>query len=185
MSPKEQAFVREYLLCLNGAEAARRAGYAPKTADRTAYKLLRKTEVAAAVAAGQVKAEAAAEKTLDDVVRELSRIAFTGMSKFLTITPDGDPMVDLSNCTPADLDLLAEATLEDFKEGRGEDARDVRRIKIKPMDRMNALITLGKHLGLKNKAEEAQTNNLANALREFANRNASAAPIRAEYEGGE
>ena len=53
LSPKRAAFVREYLIDLNAAAAARRAGYSPKTADRTGYDLLRNPEIAAAVQKAQ------------------------------------------------------------------------------------------------------------------------------------
>jgi hypothetical protein len=43
--------VDEYLLCLNGAEAARRAGYAAASSDREGHRLLRNAEVRAAVEA--------------------------------------------------------------------------------------------------------------------------------------
>lgn len=184
LNAKQAAFVREYLICRNGTRAAIAAGYAEKSAHVTASQLLRNPKVAAAIAEGEKKAEARAAVTLDDVVNELARIAFSGMSKFLSVTPDGDPMVDLSACTPADLDLLAEATVEDFTVGRGEDARDVRRIKIKPLDRINALIKLGQHLGLGNKTADEAQNGIAAALRELASRNASAAPLRPEFDEG-
>lgn len=185
LTAKEQAFVREYLICRNATEAAKRAGYSEKTAYSQGGRVLKKVEVAEAIAAGEARAEARAEKTLDDVLAELARVAFTGMSKFVTVTPEGDPMIDLSACSPADLDLLSEITVEDYKEGRGENARDVRRIKVKPLDRMNALVTLGKHLGLGNKTADAAQNGIAAALRELASRNASAAPLRAEFDDGE
>lgn len=180
MNAAQQAFVREYLICRNASEAALKAGYSPKTAGSQGHRLLKNAEVAAAIAKAEEKAEERAEKTLDDVIAELTRVAFSGMSKFITITPEGDPMIDLSGCTPADLDLLAEATIEDFTEGRGDKARDVRRIKIKPLDRMNALVTLGKHLGLGNKTADQAQNSIAAALRDIASRNASAAPLRAD-----
>ena len=182
MNAREQAFVREYLICRVGKTAAINAGYSSKTAEQQASRLLRKAKVAEAIAAGERKAEARAEKTLDDVLAELARVAFSGMSKFVSVTPEGDPMIDLSACSPADLDLLSEITVEDYKEGRGENARDVRRIKVKPLDRMNALVTLGKHLGLGNKTADEAQNSFIAAIRELANRNTAAAPIRAEYE---
>ena len=46
LSPKEQAFVNYYIECNSGTEAAKRAGYAPKSANVTASKLLTKPNVA-------------------------------------------------------------------------------------------------------------------------------------------
>jgi phage terminase small subunit len=48
LTPKQQRFVAEYLLDLNGAAAARRAGYAAKNAGDVASQLLSKTQIAAA-----------------------------------------------------------------------------------------------------------------------------------------
>ena len=45
MTPKQEKFCVEYLVDLNGAQAAIRAGYAPTRADATAYNLLRNIEV--------------------------------------------------------------------------------------------------------------------------------------------
>lgn len=49
-TPKEQAFIREYLVDLNATQAAIRAGYSAKTAHVTGSKLLRNAKVAAAIA---------------------------------------------------------------------------------------------------------------------------------------
>ncbi len=43
---------------------------------------------------------------------------------------------------------LQEVTVEDFTEGRGEDKRDVRRVKFKLYDKRAALVDLGRHLGM-------------------------------------
>jgi phage terminase small subunit len=50
LTPKQQRFVEEYLVDLNGTQAAMRSGYSARTADRIAHELLRKPAVAAAVA---------------------------------------------------------------------------------------------------------------------------------------
>lgn len=50
LTAKEQRFVREYRVDGDGANAARRAGYASKSAKVTACKLLKKPEVAALIA---------------------------------------------------------------------------------------------------------------------------------------
>ncbi|SDX73621.1 terminase small subunit [Roseicitreum antarcticum] len=176
LSDKQTKFVDEYLIDLNATQAAIRAGYSPKTAYSQGQRLLKKDEVQARIQERRKDAQKRAEVTLDDVLLEYKRIAFTGMSKFLRISPDGDPIIDLSACTPEDLDLLAESSIEDFTEGRGEDARDIRRVKIKTMDRLKALETLGKHLGMGDKAANAAVDRLAEAVKEISRRG-SAAPI--------
>jgi len=60
LTPKQQRFVDEYLVDLNATQAAIRAGYSPKTADRQGHRLLKNAEIAQSVAAGR---EARAERT--------------------------------------------------------------------------------------------------------------------------
>ena len=176
LSAKQEKFVDEYLIDLNATQAAIRAGYSQRTAQPASSRLLSNVMVQALIQQRRKAAQKRAEVTLDEILLEYKRIAFGGMSKFLRVTHDGDPQIDLSKCSPEDLDLLAEATVEDFTEGRGEDARDVRRIKIKPLDRLKALETLGKHLGLGDKAATQPQDRLALALIEISKRG-SAAPI--------
>lgn len=177
LNSRQDAFVREYLLSGNASAAYVKAGYAPKHADGAGPRLLGNVGVAAHIAHGRkkivAKAEAQFDITLDRVLEEYARIAFSGMSKFLRISPNGDPIIDLSDCTPADLDLLAETTVEDFTDGRGKDARDIRRVKVKLLDRMNALEKLGKHLGLSDKRADEGVTAFAQALRDIAQRGSS------------
>jgi phage terminase small subunit len=49
LTTKQHAFVDEYLVDLNGTQAAIRAGYSPKTANEQAARLLAKVSVATAV----------------------------------------------------------------------------------------------------------------------------------------
>jgi phage terminase small subunit len=62
--------------------------------------------------------------------------------------PNGDPYLDFSKLTRDQAAALVEVTVEDFKDGRGDAARDVRRIKFKLADKRAALVDLGKHLGM-------------------------------------
>lgn len=50
LTPKEACFVVEYLVDRNGAAAAVRAGYSARSAKETAYKLLQKPHIKAAIA---------------------------------------------------------------------------------------------------------------------------------------
>lgn len=45
MTPRQQAFCREYLIDLNGTKAAIRAGYSAKTANREAARLLSNVDI--------------------------------------------------------------------------------------------------------------------------------------------
>ncbi|MDP1610092.1 MAG: terminase small subunit [Sulfuritalea sp.] len=51
LTPKQQRFVDEFIVCGNGSEAARRAGYSERTAYQIAYENMRKPEIQAAIGA--------------------------------------------------------------------------------------------------------------------------------------
>ena len=71
LTAKQAAFVREYLVDHNGAQAAIRAGYSPRRAENQASYLLAIRKVASAVAAGQAalakRTEITAERLLNEV----------------------------------------------------------------------------------------------------------------------
>jgi len=86
--------------------------------------------------------------TADRVVEGLDWLAFANIFDFMRIGEDGDPYIDMSNLTRDQAAALQEFTVEDFKDGRGEDARDVRKIRIKIHDKLRPLVELGKHPGI-------------------------------------
>jgi len=120
--------------------------------------------------------------TAERVVNELAKIAFASMGDFVTLTASGDPYIDLSKATPDQLAALSEVTVEDFTDGRGDDARDVRRVKIKLGNKHGALVDLGKHLGIfREAAPGVNVNvNVAMGLAQFYG---EAAPEPAQIEG--
>ena len=75
LSPKERAFVREYLVDQNGTKAAIRAGYAPLSAKVAASRLLTKDNVWAAVEAGLKKLEERALVSKSYVINGFKEIA--------------------------------------------------------------------------------------------------------------
>jgi phage terminase small subunit len=156
LTPKQETFVREYLVDLNATQAAIRAGYSSRTAYSIGEENLKKPEIAAAVDAGMKDRAERIEITADKVLRELALIGFANMADYMSTGPDGDPFLDFSGLTRDQAAALAEVTVEDFKDGRGEDARDVRRIKFKLADKKGALVDIGRHLGMfKDKVEHS------------------------------
>lgn len=72
LTPKQEAFVREYLLDLNATQAAIRAGYSAKTAYSMGQRLLKNVEVSAALVAAK---QERAQKTQIDADWLLTRLA--------------------------------------------------------------------------------------------------------------
>ncbi len=86
MTPKQQRFVDEYPIDLNGTQAAIRAGYSKRGAEVTASKLLRNPKVAAAVA--EAKAERS-ERTKIDADWVLTRLADEATADLAELYDDG------------------------------------------------------------------------------------------------
>ncbi len=148
LNAKQARFVQEYLIDLNATQAAIRAGYSAKTATVQASRLLTNVNVQSELSKKQSKIADRFEITQERIVDELAKIGFANMLDYMRAGPDGDPHLDFSQLTRDQAAALSEVTVEDFTDGRGEDAREVRRIKFKLHDKKGALVDLGKHLGM-------------------------------------
>lgn len=148
LTAKQERFVEEYLVDLNATQAAIRAGYSAKTAGATGHENLRKPEIQDAISEARIKLSERTEITQEKVLAELAKLGFSNMADYMRGGEDGDPYLDFSDLTRDQAAALTEVTVEDFKDGRGEDARDVRRVKFKLADKISALEKIGKHLGM-------------------------------------
>lgn len=148
LTPKQRRFVEEYLIDLNGTQAAIRAGYSEHTAGSIASENLQKPEIVEALREAQARLSRRTGLTAERVLGELEKLAFANIQDFMRVTSQGEPYVDVSQLTRDQAAALQEFTVEDYTEGRGEDARDVKRVRIKLSDKRAALTELGRHLGL-------------------------------------
>lgn len=149
LTQKEYIFVLAYIEDDNGTKAAIKAGYATKSAHVTASKLLKKpkiTEAMTKVAAAMLRKY---EVTPERVLKELVLIGFANMQNYTRLF-GGDPVLDFTEAH-GDRDKMAavmELQTEDYMDGRGEDARAVKKIKMKLYPKTPALVRLGEYLGL-------------------------------------
>ncbi len=74
LTPKERLFVAEFLVDRNGAAAARRAGYAAKSARVTAARLLAKANVRAAIEDGANRAIERARVTAEWLTKKYQAV---------------------------------------------------------------------------------------------------------------
>ena len=70
LTPKQQCFIEEYLIDLNAAQSAIRAGYSEKTAKQQASRLLTNVDVAAAVAKAKRERSEATKIDAEWVLRQ-------------------------------------------------------------------------------------------------------------------
>ena len=83
LTPRQRRFVDEYLLDLNGKQAAIRAGYSPKTAEVLASQTLRNPKVQAALAEAMAARAQRVELTQDTVLRELALLAQSDVTHYV------------------------------------------------------------------------------------------------------
>ena len=148
ITPKQQRFVSEYLIDLNATQAAIRAGYSVKGAHVRGAELLRNRKAADAIQKAMAERGKRTEIEADDVIRELAKIGFANMMDYTRVTDEGEMVVDLSKITREQAAAIGEVTVEDFMDGRGDDARAVRRVRFKLADKRAALVDLGRHFAL-------------------------------------
>lgn len=80
LTPKHALFAAEYVVDLNAAQAAIRAGYAAKRADAIGWDLLRLPEIAAAVAAEMENRAQRINRNADDVLKDLGLVRADAMA---------------------------------------------------------------------------------------------------------
>jgi hypothetical protein len=84
------------------------------------------------------------EKSPSEVLREIQSLAFANMLDYLGVTDHGDVYVDLSKLSREQAAAIQEVTVEEYTEGRGDAARQIKRTKFKLSDKGVNLERLGK-----------------------------------------
>lgn len=147
LTHKEQRFTEEYCVDFNATQAAIRSGYSKRSAAETGYQLLRKPQIAAAIQAFMRDARQHVEITREELIAGLEKQRRANILDYFRIAPNGEPMVDLSMITRDQAEALTEIQVDDYVDGRGEDARDVRKVRIKIADKQTAAMHIAKLLG--------------------------------------
>jgi phage terminase small subunit len=148
LTPKQAAFVREYLVDKNATQAAIRAGYSVKTAASIGEENLRKPEIRTAIDVGLADLATRVGITAEMVLRERKRIAFFDPRKLLDSEGNPKPIQDLDDDTAA-----AIAGLDVVQMSGGEAIPGVISLvkKYKLAAKDTSLAALEKYLGLNEK----------------------------------
>ena len=85
LTPKQQRFVDEYLVDLNGAQAAIRAGYSPDTAKQMAHENLSKPYLQLAIAEARRQQQERTQITADAMLKQAWLIAFADERELVEI----------------------------------------------------------------------------------------------------
>lgn len=141
LSEQRRRFVDEYLIDLNGTQAAIRAGYSAKTAQEQSSRLLSNVMVQQAIAERMAERSKRTGINQDRVVLELAKLAFVKMTD---IVDSNGKIKD----TATDDDLSCIESVK-YKHSDTDTGYSVER-EVKIGSKLKALELLGKHLGMWN-----------------------------------
>ena len=142
LTSKQSRFVAEYLIDLNGKQAAIRAGYSAKTAEVQASQLLRIAKIQVALSAAIRARSWNTEVTADRVVAELAKIGFANMRDYW---PKEGETVDLHRLHQDLTAAVPEITIDETVDPLGVVYRHTR---LKLHDKKGALDSLAQYLGM-------------------------------------
>lgn len=146
LNPKQQAFVREYLVSLNATQAAIAAGYSVATAKQQGSRLLTHADVKAALAGGTARKFAKLEVKAENVLAELLTFAHSDPIELFTKEGVLKHLEDMPESTRRSIKSLEFEEL--FEGASGEKFCKGRTVKITLWDKPKGLELLGKHLKL-------------------------------------
>jgi len=162
LTPKQEAFCLAYVETKSPSEAYRQAydasGMKPNVIAVKASELMDNPAIVARVAAIQATREVRMherfELDIERVKSEYAKLAYANMLDYVAVQPDGTAYVDLSRLTREQAAAIAAIEVEEYVEGKGEDARAVKRVKFKLHDKRGALSDSARILGIfKDKTE--------------------------------
>lgn len=145
LNARQRLFIAEYLIDLNATRAAIAAGYSENAARSIASENLTKPNIRAEIEKRLGQRLAQLEVTADNVLSRVAKFAFCDFGRFIKVDTVGRPYYDFTGATQAELDCIGELTVDEYWEGRGEDAVKLSKVKFKRIDPLAALSLLGKH----------------------------------------
>jgi phage terminase small subunit len=162
---RQELFVKNYLA--NGfapRAAAIAAGYSIKTAHVQAAQLLDNPKVKVLIDTQKEALFNKCDVTAERVVKELALLGFSNMQDYIQVQKDGSAYLDLTELTREQAAAITQLDTETYTDGHGEDAREVKRTRIKLADKKAPLELLGDYLGIfKKSGSSSQVNILINA----------------------
>jgi phage terminase small subunit len=154
MTIKQELFCQAYITSGNASEAYRKAYDAeamkPESVNRVAHELLKNLKIASRLEELREDILARHQVTIDRVIGEYAKLAFTNMQDFMRVDADGLPCLDLSKLTRHQSAAISEVTCEVVRTETvaGDISVPVLKAKIKLADKRGALDSLSKVLGI-------------------------------------
>lgn len=157
LTPKQKAFVEEYLIDLNATQAAIRAGYSKKTAYRTGADNLIKPQIQSEIQKAMKEREKRTEITQDKVIKELAAIAFANGVDFAQVVEEpliinGSYVMNPDTGELKKHEVVKIVPTDKLPEEKQKAISGIKEtkfgIEVATCDKVRALELLGKHLGM-------------------------------------
>jgi len=146
LNPKQKRFAQEYILDLNGTQAAIRAGYSENGASVTGVRLLADPKIANLIQTLKEKRSAKVEITTDRVLEELKALAFSNVEHFIV-----DENGELAPAPGVPKEVMRAVSSVKHKVrtyGTGADKRVEHEVEFRLWDKPGTLKLAGRHVGL-------------------------------------
>ena len=151
LAPRRARFIDEYLVDQNATQAAIRAGYSPKVANREGSRLLSNADIRAAITERQQARSDRLQLNGDRILGEFSRIADSDLRNYVDWGPDGVRLKPSSELTEDQARAVMQVTEKRRTiPQRGEDAEPIVEVEVsfKLHPKVAALDSLAKAHGL-------------------------------------
>lgn len=148
LTPRQAAFVAEYLVDLNASQAAIRAGYSEATAGPGAAQVLSNIKVAEAIERGKAQRLARVNIKQDDVLHEMSLLAMSRIDHYV-VSDEGQ--VELAEGAPDGAMAAVQSIKRKCKIFRDKEGHETHReydVEIRLWDKPQPLKLTGRHVGL-------------------------------------
>lgn len=143
--PKQQRFCQEYVVDLNGTQAAIRAGYSPQSANEQASRMLAKANIKREVKRLQAAMTKKIGLTAEMVLNELRTLGFQNIQDFID---EGNQITDISKVAKKKAAAVSGIKTNKRTFTIGEQEIVETNTEIKMHSKTAALDMLSKHLGL-------------------------------------
>lgn len=152
LTAKQRRFCEEYVIDLNGTQAATRAGFSEKTANEQAVRILANVSVKKYIAKLQGKLRKQTNLSAQDVIEELQKVGFSNIQDFIE---EENTIKDISKIKRP---KAAAVSAIETSESTSKDGTVTVNTKFKLYNKVDALEKIGRHLGIfeKDNAQKKQ-----------------------------
>lgn len=145
---RQKRFCKEYIIDLNGTQAAIRAGYSIKAAKETASYLLTNTNIKQYINEIQNQTAKKLEITHEMLTAEWAKMAFSNITHLHNTWIELKEFEDLKKNNPDILSCIQEINTKIEKRDIGNETfAKIEYVRLKLYDKQKALENLGKHIG--------------------------------------